>query len=244
MPALKKLAPEKLAPDQFLGDILGKPAWRVTKPIEITPELFRAGPDGFAYAKVECVGIPAIAALEKAGFNLIDTNTQFDRFEMEPWPEVELPSDYCIRFAEPSDAEAVAEIAATSFVCSRFHLDSLISDTVANDIKRYWAGNFFKGKRGDWMVVLTFYGEVVGFLQLLSKGGTIIIDLIAVGEPHRSKGLAGAMIVFAAKQCGEWARLLVGTQVSNIPSARAYEKLGFRMCASSYVFHYHGPMRI
>jgi GNAT superfamily N-acetyltransferase len=113
---------------------------------------------------------------------------------------------------------------------------------VANKIKSHWTGNFFKGKRGDWMIVMTCLGKVMGFLQLLSKDDTIIIDLIAVDKIHQGRGLAAGMIEFAAKQCGEWSRMQVGTQLSNVPSTRAYEKLGFRMYGSSYVFHYHGPV--
>ena len=239
---LKKRASEMLVTDQFIGDILGKPTWRVTEPAEITPDMFRIGPDGFAYAKVACADITSIKALEKSGFNLIETNTQFDRSNTEPWPEVELPSYHSTRFAEPADVAAVEKVAATSFVYTRFHLDPMIPDKMANDIKSHWAGNFFTGTRGDWMVVLIFHGKVVGFLQLLSKDGTNIIDLIAVDKTHQGRGLAAGMVEFAAKQCGEWDRMLVGTQISNIPSTRAYEKLGFRMCDSSYVFHYHGPV--
>jgi RimJ/RimL family protein N-acetyltransferase len=231
-----------LLADQFIGDILGKPAWRVTEPGEVTRELLSAGPDGFAYAKVDCADITSIIALEKLEFNLIDTNTQFNRSNMEPWSGVELQAGYDVRFADPADAAEVEQVAATSFVCTRFHLDPLISDNMANNIKRHWAGNYFKDRRGNWMVVLTCRGNIVGFLQLLSKNGTIIIDLIAVDKTHQGRGLAAGMIEFAAKQCGEWSRMQAGTQLSNIPSTRAYEKLGFRMCGSSYIFHYHGPV--
>jgi len=232
-----------LVADQFIGGILGKPTWRVMEPGEVTPDMFRVGPDGFAYAKVDCADITSIKALEKVGFNLIDTNTQFDRTNMGPWPEVVLPNGYNVRFAKSADAAAVEKVAATSFVYTRFHLDPMIPDKMANDIKSHWAGNFFTGTRGEWMVVLTFHGKVVGFLQLLSKNETIIIDLIAVDKTHQGKGLAAGMIEFAAKHCGEWGRMLAGTQLSNIPSTRAYEKRGFRMCGSSYVFHYHGPVK-
>ncbi len=233
---------EMLVADQFIEDILGKPTWHVTNPGEVTPDMFCIGPDGFAYAKVDCVDIAAIKVLEKAGFNLIDTNMRYVRSNMGSWPEVKLPPGYDVRFAEFGDRATVKKVAATSFVFTRFHLDPMIPDKMANDIKSHWAGNFFIGKRGDWMVVLTFHGKVVGFLQLLSKDGTNIIDLMAVDKTHQGKGLAARMIEFAAKQCGEWDRMLVGTQLSNIPSMRAYEKLGFRMCDSSYVFHYHGPV--
>jgi len=241
-PESAQKAPEMLVADQFIKDILGKSTWHVTNPGAVTLDLFNVGPVGFAYAKVDCVDIAAIKVLEKAGFNLIDTSMQFDRSNMGSWLEVELPTGYDVRFAELDDKAAVEKVAATSFVFTRFHLDPMIPDKMANDIKSHWAGNFFIGKRGDWMVVLTFHGKVVGFLQLLSKDGTNIIDLMAVDKTHQGKGLAARMIEFAAKQCGEWDRMLVGTQLSNIPSMRAYEKLGFRMCDSSYVFHYHGPV--
>ena len=232
-----------LEADQFIGDILGKPTWRVTEPAKVTPDMFRAGPDGFAYAKVGCADITSIKALEKAGFNLIDTNMQFDRTNMKPWPAVGLSPGYDVRFAILADALAVEKVAATNFVYSRFHLDPLISEPMANEIKSHWVGNFFKDKRGNCMVVLTCRGETVGFLQLLSENDTIIIDLIAVDKTHRGRGLAAGMIEFTAKQCGEWSRMQAGTQISNIPSTRVYEKLGFQMCGSSYIFHYHGPVK-
>ena len=238
----RKNMPAILVADPFIAKALCKPSWRVTVTDGVTANLFSDGPDGFVYAKVDCADTGSIKLLEDVGFHLIDTNTQFARPKAEPWPVVELPAAYGLRFAEPGDAAAVEKVAANSFTFTRFHLDRLVSDQMANDVKRQWAGNFFKGKRGDWMVVPTFRGEAVGFLQLLSKGDTIIIDLIAVNKAHRGKGLATAMIEFAARQCGKWNRMLVGTQVANIPSIRAYEKLHFRMCGSSYVFHYHGPV--
>lgn len=232
-----------LQEDSFIKKFLGKPAGRVTAPSEVKAEAFQEGPESFVYAKVACTDIFGIKALEAVGFNLIDTNTQFDRPRQGAWPEVKLADGYGVRMAEPSDAEAVEQVAAGSFVCTRFHLDPLVSDEMAGDIKGQWAANFFRGKRGDWMIVPTFEGKAVGFSQLLSKDDTVIIDLIAVDPAHQGKGLATAMIKFAADNCGNWQRMLVGTQVSNIPSIRTYEKLGFRICGSSYVFHYHGPVK-
>ena len=94
------------------------------------------------------------------------------------------------------------------------------------------------------MVVSIFEGKAVGFNQLLSKDGKIIIDLVAVDPTHQGKGMATTMIEFAARECGDWERMLAGTQVRNIPSKQLYEKLGFRMCGFSYDFHYHGPGRV
>ena len=120
----------------------------------------------------------------------------------------------------------------------------MISNEIADTIKRKWAGNFFRGQRGDRMIVATFNEQVVGFLQLLCRKPTLIIDLIAVDSEHRGKGIASSMIGYASANCGRWIRMLVGTQISNTPSTRAYEKLGFRMKHAEYVVHYHGPMNM
>ena len=75
---------------------------------------------------------------------------------------------------------------------------SIYSKNVANKIKEEWVGNFFLGKRGKWMIVVEENSKVVGFLQLLEKNKkTIVIDLIAIEEKKRGKGLAKEMIAYA-----------------------------------------------
>lgn len=92
------------------------------------------------------------------------------------------------------------------------------------------------------MVVATAADTPVGFLQLLAREKQLIIDLIAVDQEAQGAGLATGMIQFAARQLSNFESMLVGTQIANIPSLRVYEKLGFRMCGASYMYHYHGPL--
>lgn len=231
-----------LTKDKFLSETLGKPAWRVERLEEITQERFRRGQNGFVYAKVDCTDIAAITTLGKLGFSLIEVNVQYDRGNAGPWAPVDLPAGYGVRFAKTPDAVDVEKIAETSFVHTRFHVDPLISNDRADNIKCQWAANYFKKKRGDWMIVLTYRGATVGFLQLFLRNFTICVDLIAVEERHQNNGFSGKMIEFAGTQRAAWNRMLVGTQLSNVASIRAYEKLGFRLCGSSFVLHYHGPV--
>jgi ribosomal protein S18 acetylase RimI-like enzyme len=135
-------------------------------------------------------------------------------------------------------------LARRSFDYSRFHLDSVIPASVADTIKAEWAGNYFAGQRGDEMVVAVMRGTVVGFLLLLrGDKGVLNVDLIAVDRDMRRKGISSDMIAYAESQCRNCSRILVGTQVANVPSIRLYEKIGFRLFASHYVFHYHNPPR-
>ena len=48
------------------------------------------------------------------------------------------------------------------------------------------------------------------------------------------------MIAFVESQFAP-SVIAVGTQVANLPSVRLYEKLGFRLAAAQYVFHFHNP---
>jgi len=232
-----------LKPDLFVGEYLAKPAWRVTQPELVVPAMFQGGDAGFAYSKVLASKPQSAAGLQACGFRLIDTNVQLDLPIADVGdPTLTLPSGYEVRWAVENDRAGVEAVAGESFVFTRFHLDPDIPDEAANGIKAAWAGNFFDGKRGDQMAVATCKGEPVGFLQLLFADSTLIIDLIAVAGDHQGNKLASAMIQFAAQENASLDRYLVGTQIANTPSLRAYEKLGFRVCDASYVFHYHGPI--
>lgn len=220
-----------LVVDDWLGGLLGRPAYHLAA--DADPGLVLPSP-AFVDAKVAAGAIERVHALAGCGFDLIDTNV---RLERKPG-DLHVPAaDAVIRPAQPADADVVATIAGESFRFDRFHADPKIPTAVADRIKASWAGNFFRGLRGDRMIVAAA-DHVLGFLQILDRPDHSIIDLIAVEEGAQGRGIAGAMIALAIRQGGRvpW---IVGTQVSNIPSLRLYERLGFRVAASQYVFHCH-----
>ena len=87
------------------------------------------------------------------------------------------------------------------------------------------------------------HGAVVGFLQLLRAGATLVIDLIAVEPRVRGRGIASDLVALAERSTENVETLRVGTQIANVPSIRLYETLGFRTTGATYVFHYHSPAR-
>ena len=100
--------------------------------------------------------------------------------------------------------------------------------------------NFFRGKRGDQLLVAEKDQKIAGFNQLIyGLDNSVCIDLIAVGKSFARQGIASDLINYIDTVCDDKKRVVVGAQVSNIPSIRLYQKLGFRMCSSKYVFHYH-----
>jgi ribosomal protein S18 acetylase RimI-like enzyme len=233
--------------DAWLAGLMGRPVNRVAGPVApgAEKEAARAlsglaAVPGFAYARVPTAEVRLAHLLEDAGFRLVDTGITLEAATVAGTAR---PSSAAARLARAGDETAVAEIARTAFRYSRFHLDPRIPAALANEIKREWAVNYFRGRRGDYMVVAERSSSVAGFLQLLAgKGGTLTIDLIAVAEAQRGQGLASDMIRFAARECGAPARLRVGTQAANVASLRLYERLGFTVAGTSHVFHLHAPV--
>lgn len=238
-------SPVALTPDDWLGAKLGLEAFTVTfrRPLQGESDIALAaerlapaqGREGFVQAKVAVDDLRAAHALERAGFLLIDSNVT-----LETTAPVTAPAASAeIRPARPEDAEAVAQLAARAFSRSRFHLDERIPLAVANALKAEWAGNFFRGRRGDQMTVAVVQGRVAGFLQaLLPSGGPLVIDLVGVEADCRGRGLGAAMIAFAQAACGR-DKVRTGTQLANAGSLRFYERLGFRFVGAGYVFHRH-----
>jgi ribosomal protein S18 acetylase RimI-like enzyme len=229
-------------PDVWLAGILDRPAFRVES-VDIPSSEWKTrlkSDDLFVTAKVGADQVAEAGLLQDFGFRTIDTALTF-----EASAPTAPSADPRVRFARAEDRAAVAQLAGSAFVFSRFHLDPAIPTWLAHRVKAAWADNFFAGKRGDSMVVAEHAGAVAGFLQLLwSPGDVLTIDLIAVAPRSVRSGLARAMIGFAAANCvGSELRprgLRVGTQAANTPSVRLYESLGFRLSQAQFVLHHHG----
>jgi len=222
-----------LRQDDWLSERLGKPAFSAGA--GLTAADLPAAP-AFVGAKVDVGDTAGLLRLQALGFKLLDTNVQLAR-EAAPLPVEAGPA----RFAQAQDEAGIRAIAAEAFVYDRFHRDPAIGGVAASWIKADWAGNFFAGKRGDWMVTAGAPGKPEGFLQLLrGDDGAVVIDLVAVSSGSRGRGLAQAMIAFAAEAClGRATTMRVGTQLANLPSLALYQGLGFRVTGASHVCHLH-----
>jgi len=194
----------------------------------------------FLYAKIATTDMAGIKFLEDLSFNLVDTNILLEK---QAEVDLKLTGRNEVRFARDEDEDLISEVARNSFQFSRFHQDPKTPKVIADKIKEEWARNFFHGKRGSHMIAGLVDGKIKGFLQLLNDNrGNFIIDLIAAHPSARNRNLATDMIAFAQLHCPGIKTFLVGTQVANVVSLRLYEKLGFRIKDSHYVFHYHSDL--
>jgi ribosomal protein S18 acetylase RimI-like enzyme len=239
----------EVTPDRWLSGLIDRDCYKVEFDTDrLTADGLQAVLDKagrvrsvFTYVKVPTTDIDALNCFAGAGFRVVDTLVTFGR---PAAPPIELSARCAVRFADGRDQDRVTEIAGTSFGFTRFHLDPRIENAKADRIKAEWAGNFFRGARGDHMVVAETSKGVCGFLQLIAApGGRLVIDLIAVADGQRRIGAARSMVALALRDCPGVETLVVGTQVANIESIRFYERLGFTLTSSHYVLHSHPSER-
>ena len=196
----------------------------------------------FYFTKIDTAQIEQVRTLSRTGLFVVDVNVTFqlDRVPVLSPP----PFPVVVREVRDEDAEAVLAIAGSAFRYSRFHLDPLVADELANRIKREWIANYVRKVRGDKLLVALVNGKPVGFLAAIkaeSHGQRLgIIDLIAVAGDQQKRRVGEALVMaFAEGYRPQCDLLQVGTQVANAAAARFYEKLGFSMKASQYVMHLH-----
>ena len=222
--------------DSWLSNQLGRPAFACHPPFaeNLLSQLATLPAAALVFTRVPTQDIEAVLLLQQNGFRLVDTTLTFHR----TFPDARCSNR--IRNAEPRDAQGSAEIARDSYRYSRFHLDPMIPAPLARDLKASWIGNFFKGERGDKMLVAEGpSGELAGFVLAFTKEDGVVIDLIAVSPQFQRQGIAADLVQGLASCCPPQTLVAAGTQAANIGSVRFYESQGFRLASSAYVFHYH-----
>lgn len=221
--------------DFWLSKTLGMSSFKMTEPTLLVSEQDLKDKD-FIYVKLQINEQEKINHLIRLNFSIIETNITLKSCKINLLRNKEIQC----RFANIQDEEELKKIASESFEHSRFHMDKKISNVKANYLKAEWVSSFFKGLRGEWMIVAEYDGKLCGFLQLIKDDNNIIIDLIAVKKDFQGKDIGKSMIKYAFKNCATGNSIfIVGTQLTNLKSIRFYNNIGFHITNSKYILHYH-----
>lgn len=246
MTTVRTAAALRLDADAWLAGLFGHPVFRVAplrvvpaRPLDLLRELETR--EAFCYTRVPTDRPDLVGVLVAAGFHIVDVGLTLER-----GPAVRSTGEApcVVRDFAPADIDRVLEIAATCFRYSRFHLDPLMPEGLADAIKREWVRNYARGVRGERLLVAERDGQVIGFLAVLaatSEGHRArVIDLVGVDAGCQKQGAGRSLVEAFVQRCGPGSDVLrVGTQAANVPSLRLYEACGFRMAASAYVLHAH-----
>jgi ribosomal protein S18 acetylase RimI-like enzyme len=178
--------------------------------------------------------------IKKNKIKLIEKNLTF--FKNSKKKRLEKNYFKNIRFANNFDKKKILDIAENSFINSRFFKDKNIKKKIARKIKRNWVLNFFRKKRGKYLIISECNKKVVGFLLILKNKKDYIIDLIAVKKKYQNLGFGTKMIKFLENIVlnRNKVKIYVSTQSNNKDSIKLYIKNKFKVKYRKYVYHFNG----
>jgi len=143
--------------------------------------------------------------------------------------------------AEPKDLPILISLTTNAFLQSHYHNDPFIPYELAEKIFYEWIKNSVYGY-ADNIIIAKYKNNILGYLTCkINKIGEKrygIIDLVAVDKRFRGRGIGTALVKRALKWFLPTVEyVFVGTQATNIPAIRMYEKVGFRTVSIEATFH-------
>lgn len=188
---------------------------------------------GFFQTRVATSDVARVAALERAGWSVVDVTVTLSR---DPGIEPCSPA-WSVGPPAAGDREVLLAIARDDYDVSRFHLDPWFPDAIARRIKQDWLAACLDGERGDRVLVVAGDDGPEGFLAVMRRPAAQVIDLVAVRAAARGTGAGRALVAHLLAESAE--TIEVGTQIANVAALRFYEALGFRARETRYVLHCH-----
>jgi ribosomal protein S18 acetylase RimI-like enzyme len=185
----------------------------------------------FCYAKISTQNSNSRENLEKVGFVVQETSLIYEKKGVRSNPPA-----WAVRSAKPEDEAVVCALAEEAFHASRFHMDPFVGPELGAKIKSDWAKNFFRGLRGERLLLVDENEKPSGFILLVEQAERTVVDLICVDPAKQGKGLGKALLQ-AAETPGKW--IQAGTQEINHQSRRLYEGLGYSVREICWVLHRH-----
>lgn len=204
---------------------------------DLRTTLALASVEGYAHLilRVPAEDLAAAWAAERAGLRLVDSALD-SSFSFGNTP---LPATPAIPLREPRSADipVLRELAADSFVLSRFSADPFFSPAQVRDFHGEWAKNLCNGL-AQAIQVCELDGELAGFITCAMTGDEGRIPLIATRAGLRRRGVGRGLVSaalhwFAAAD----ARIaFVKTQSINYPALALYHRAGFVVSKAELTF--------
>lgn len=195
----------------------------------------------FLIARCPTTDLAAAQAMEREGFELMDTLVYFSRDIASGAPED--PGSVPIRELRAGEDGAVREVAARSFVDypGHYHADPRLDRRQCDEAYADWAHRCCLSKDvADTVLVGPADGKIVGFITVqLGSAEEAEVALFAVAPQAQRRGIGRSLMIGALR----WARaqgakrMAISTQITNLGSQKLWARLGFELSRSYYTFH-------
>ena len=134
--------------------------------------------------------------------------------------------------------EELLNLSLESGHCSRFNVDENIGRQKFEELYRQWIRASLTGQLNYKVLVYKREGNIAGFVTIGNKGDFADIGLIAVDERYRGQGIGKYLVQAAENYCNDsLVKIQVVTQAANKAACRLYEKCGFEIGSTEFVYH-------
>ena len=196
----------------------------------------------FLIARTPVTQLPAVQAMERAGFLLMDTLVYY-ACDLNSLPAETATSELTIRPLQTGEAGDVRTIAAAAFrdYFGHYHADDRLDRQKCDEVYQLWAANSVTSRElADEVLVAIENDTVVGFVTLLlNTPDEGEIRLIAVAPQAQRRGIAqllmrGAMRWFRGQGAST---MIISTQVNNYAVQKAWVRVGMELSHGYYTLH-------
>lgn len=188
----------------------------------------------YATYRVLANNIPIIQKLQRNNFILVDglISLETNPFELKIEPPV-----IHIREAKKDDLPSLKRMTQGLYLLSRIYNDTLISKAKADEFFAKWIENSILGDAADLVLVWEEREKILGYITLQKKGQ---IPLIGVSKHAQGRGIGKKLIKASLNKFKEWdiKKVIIETQISNIPALRLDQDCGFKVVNSYFTFRW------
>lgn len=205
-------------------------------------EFCRAERVELCIARCPADDLSAAQALERAGFQIMDTLVYYERDLATALPEPQA-GPFTVRPVREGEQEAVRAVAAEAFrgYGGHYHADPRLDPLAADEVYASWAERSCTDRAvADEVLVAELDGALVGLTTVRLDGAGEAEGLLdGVAPAARGRGVFRALLLERLR----WSRAhgartaTVSTQITNLAAQRAWTKLGYLPLRSLYTFH-------
>lgn len=192
-------------------------------------------------ARSDMSDLNAAQSMEKQGFLLMDTLVYYNLNLVK----LTVPADHgmvLVRPIRPGEEEEMLAVAGASFrnYCGHYHADSRLDKSKCDEAYADWARKAFASRQPENFLVGEIKGKIVSFGVLRTNSpeegemflGGIHPDFQGQGIYHSflCKGMTWCLSKKAEK-------MVISTQLKNIPVQKVLVKLGFEISKGYYTYH-------
>lgn len=164
---------------------------------------------------------------------LVDVNVQFLKEPLSGYPRI---ANIKIKNNFPYN-DAILALTKTAYTESKFIKDENLNRRHGDEVYVNWIRNAF-GLENKYFLVSQIQQDLMGYILFSIDGDKATIELIAVNQEKRGKGIARNMIHYLENnlRTRDIKIIGVGTQINNTPAIKLYESVGFKMddCVSTF----------